>query len=50
MLDRKQDLLDNLEQLRSSYLRLIILKQHEHDACGHGSYEIHFCLREFMGF
>jgi hypothetical protein len=40
LLDRKQDLLDNLEQLRSSYLRLIILKQHEHDACDHGAYEI----------
>jgi len=40
LLDRKRELIDNLELLKKTYLNLIILKQHEHDACGHGSYEI----------
>lgn len=40
MLDRKRDLLENLELLKKCYLNLIILKQHEQDACDHGSYEI----------
>jgi len=40
LLDRKRDLLENLELLKKCYLNLIILKQHEQDACDHGSYEI----------
>ena len=40
MLDRKHGLMENLELLKKCYFNLIILKQHEQDACDHGAYEI----------
>ncbi len=39
MLDKKSDLLNNLDSIKKSYLNLIILKQLEKEACTSSDYE-----------
>lgn len=43
LLDKRNSVLENLDSIRSSYLKLVLLKQHELEAFVEGEYE---CLYE----
>jgi len=46
LLDKKENLIENLELVKKSYLKLLVLKQHEHEAYEKGSLEILYELSE----
>jgi len=46
LLDKRESVIDTLETIENSYLQLVLLKQHEKEACEKGDYEYLYELSE----